>query len=698
MLDSIDLNDKSFEQIRDEAIAQIPIYSKDWTNYNISDPGVTILENFAAFLALQQGELNEVPENIRKKLLGLAGFNARRGNAASAYVSLRHASGGLPYVMPRRAKLYAQDICFEPAENENLVLKDIRITAVKADGMTEMYTGQLLKSGGVRGGLRLLGEKPSGGETIYLYFENLPCAGVRTGIYFDMATPFERNRMEPGSPNPFVSVKWELAVSGGFSGINVCDETCGFIQSGYVFFVPEKKLCRYAVKDELEDAYVIKITVERAAYDIVPCFQGIRGLLMHMVQKDTKSDVVQSCLSGRSDICLSHYLLKNGCLEIYGNRNKDKNKDKNENGRYQRYYEGTQYHTQWLDCFTRKIIFEKDVPENLMAVVRDESMMVHSRLGTLYGYDNQVIELPGGETVYQEGFSVLVVKDGGCHVAYPEDTAAGEVCYSINEAENTLTIHDCGRYEGAALWMGNFTVYKGDGGNILAGTELLYERENDHMSMVFSGCTDVTDGNFEEDCAQLQSRFARDVRTPMTMVTQGDCETIVRNIPGLSIHKIGVCPVPGKNEIHITVKPNSPEPRPELSKLYVSEISRYLEKYRMLTTKIVIRQPVYVPVNVAGIIYIKKHFERCSERIEALLGEMLDGIHSDAYFGSRIVFHDIYRRLSAVDGVDQIYELSIVPDNFMYADMSGMDIRLASNALYYPGNFRLELTDAKGGG
>lgn len=36
MLDSINLNNKSFEQIRDEAAAQIPLYSKDWTNYNVS--------------------------------------------------------------------------------------------------------------------------------------------------------------------------------------------------------------------------------------------------------------------------------------------------------------------------------------------------------------------------------------------------------------------------------------------------------------------------------------------------------------------------------------------------------------------------------------------------------------------------------------------------------------------------------------
>ena len=113
MLDSINLNNKSFEQIRDEAAAQIPLYSRDWTNYNISDPGITILENFAAFLALQQEELDEVPEHVRKKLLGLAGFTIRRGKAADIYVSLERADGKLPYAMPARAKLYAHDICID---------------------------------------------------------------------------------------------------------------------------------------------------------------------------------------------------------------------------------------------------------------------------------------------------------------------------------------------------------------------------------------------------------------------------------------------------------------------------------------------------------------------------------------------------------------------------------------------------------
>lgn len=698
MLDSINLNDKSFEQIRDEAAAQIPIYSRDWTNYNAADPGITILENLAAFLALQQSELNEVPEKIKEKLLGLAGFMIRKGNAANIYVSLKNTEVQLPYVMPDGAKLYAQDICFEPAGCT--CIREIGITWIRADAVNDERLQTLLESQGVRGGLPILGEEPRGGESISFYVKDLPDAGMKTAIYFELAQQFLRNHMEAGSQNPFAAVKWELLTMNGYSELEVCDETCGFLQSGYVSFRLKKKLRRSAVKDETKDAYVIRLILVQADYDIVPRFERVSGLLNHLIQKDTRSDVVKLCLSDRCEILVRHFLLKDGFLEVYGRQ--ENPPEKAGNTIYRKYQEEVQYRTEYVDDYTRRIIFDREAPQEAMVVCRAESVMVHRKLGVLYGYDEQVIRLPDNARVYPETFSVLVVEKGEtedviCHLVRPEDVNPSEVRYSVNEKENTLIIHDCGIYEGAWLWLGDYAVYRGEGGNILAGTELLYGQKGAGDLMEFVCCTGTSDGNYEEDCLQLQRRFSGDVRTPMTMVTQRDCESIVRNIPGLSIHKIGVRPVPEKNEIHIAIKPNSSNPRPMLSRIYTDEIYRYLESYRMLTTRLVIEQPVYVPINVTGVIYVKKHFERCSERIEEMLGKMLDGIHSDAPFGSRIVFYEIYRQLNNMDAVDRIHELSIFPDSLRNADMNGMDIVLDFNALYYPGTFRLELTEAGNG-
>lgn len=695
MLDSINLNNKSFEQIRDEAVAQIPLYSKDWTNYNASDPGITILENFAAFLALQQGELNEVPDRVKEKLLGLAGFSIRRGSAASIYVSLDHARVKLPCAIPSRAKLYAQDICFETAgrmQVRNIGIDAIQSEALRDDGRVKA----LLETRGVRGGVALLGNQPAGGEQVLFYVKNLPDNGVKTAIYFELVQRFHRNPLDPGAHNPFATVIWELrTTTEGYSRLEVCDETCGFLQSGYVSFTLGKRLRKSAVKDAAKGMYVLRLTVAEAAYDIVPRFRKVSGLLMHLVQRDTQSDVVPMRILSGNEVCVRHSLLKGGYLELYGRTLQD-----GLGSKYRKYREGVQYRTESVDLFTRRVIFAEPVPYELIAVIFAESMTVQRKLDMLYGYDNQVIPLPDNVRVYPRAFSVLVVEeaDGGglCHVVRQNAADSREVRYSINEKDNTLVVHDCGLYEGAQLWIGEYAVYRGGGGNVLAGTELLYEQQGDSALLGFVCCTEAEDGCFEEDCAQLQHRFAKDVRTPVTMVTQQDCEHIVRNIPGLSIHKIGVCPVPGRNEIRIAVKPNSMQSRPELSSLYIDEITRYLEQYRMLATKLVIEQPVYVPVNVAGIICVKRHFERCRENIERLLRRILDGISSDKPFGSRVVFHEIYGQLSAQDGVDRIQELSIFPDNYRHANMSGMDIVLDSNALCCPGSFRIELTEAHG--
>jgi hypothetical protein len=41
------LDDRSYEQLRDELVARIPVYTPEWTDHHDTDPGVTLLELFA---------------------------------------------------------------------------------------------------------------------------------------------------------------------------------------------------------------------------------------------------------------------------------------------------------------------------------------------------------------------------------------------------------------------------------------------------------------------------------------------------------------------------------------------------------------------------------------------------------------------------------------------------------------------------
>src|SRR5664279_711570 len=68
------LDDRSYNDLLEEALALIPALSPEWTNHNPSDPGITLVELFAYLSDMLIYRLNRVTdENIRKFLKLLNG-------------------------------------------------------------------------------------------------------------------------------------------------------------------------------------------------------------------------------------------------------------------------------------------------------------------------------------------------------------------------------------------------------------------------------------------------------------------------------------------------------------------------------------------------------------------------------------------------------------------------------------------------
>ena len=154
MLSSINLNDKDYDQFMAEAIAQIPLYSREWTNLNASEPGITILENLSAFSALQQSEINEVTDKIKWKLLALAGFEPVKGEPATAYLKQKAALQDMESGQVEGEKVYAQDICYELPYGHRFLNSSIKgIYRVGADKTYDMT--QLSEPLGIPGGVLL---------------------------------------------------------------------------------------------------------------------------------------------------------------------------------------------------------------------------------------------------------------------------------------------------------------------------------------------------------------------------------------------------------------------------------------------------------------------------------------------------------------------------------------------------------------
>src|SRR5215212_6431848 len=81
------IDDRNYQELLDEALARIPVHNPESTNFNRSDPGVTIIELFAFLTENLLYRANQIPERNRRKFLSLLGVPLQPGSAARGLVT-----------------------------------------------------------------------------------------------------------------------------------------------------------------------------------------------------------------------------------------------------------------------------------------------------------------------------------------------------------------------------------------------------------------------------------------------------------------------------------------------------------------------------------------------------------------------------------------------------------------------------------
>ena len=83
------LDDRTFQQLVDEAKRHVQQRCPAWTDHNVSDPGVTLIETFAWMTDMLLYRLNRVPDQLYVRFLELMGVNLFPPQAARTEVSFR---------------------------------------------------------------------------------------------------------------------------------------------------------------------------------------------------------------------------------------------------------------------------------------------------------------------------------------------------------------------------------------------------------------------------------------------------------------------------------------------------------------------------------------------------------------------------------------------------------------------------------
>src|SRR5215510_5424561 len=87
------LDNRRYQELLDEALARIPVHNPEWTNFNHSDPGVTLIEVFAFLTESLLYRCNQIPERNRKKFLSLLGIPLQPGASARGIVTFANERG-----------------------------------------------------------------------------------------------------------------------------------------------------------------------------------------------------------------------------------------------------------------------------------------------------------------------------------------------------------------------------------------------------------------------------------------------------------------------------------------------------------------------------------------------------------------------------------------------------------------------------
>jgi predicted phage baseplate assembly protein len=169
-----ELDTAKFEDILKEARLRIPRYTPEWTDFNESDPGITLLQLFAWLTEMMLYKMNQVPERNYIKFLQLFGLELRAAQPAEAHLTFSPKAGAPvsgPVPAGTRVSAQSQDgkqLIFTTENGLDMVpfpLSDVQV--YDGAGFT-VATAANEKPGT---GFQPLGYEPQIGSALYLGFK-----------------------------------------------------------------------------------------------------------------------------------------------------------------------------------------------------------------------------------------------------------------------------------------------------------------------------------------------------------------------------------------------------------------------------------------------------------------------------------------------------------------------------------------------
>jgi predicted phage baseplate assembly protein len=700
------LDDRRWTDLVDEARALIPVYSPGWTDHNESDPGITILEMLAWITDGDIYRANRVPDSHLRAFLTLIGITPNPPVPASAVVQFVLNPGASALPLPATTELDAAMLDgnsgkFRLLRGLSVLPATISAVQVQSAGRFRDATGDWTHAKPIS----IFGLNPRPGDAIYLGFAGTFYADDVLSIAFefqgDKASSAERqrildelqSRMQACAPwdtcgeqmpkchrpklppHHSATVVWEAQTQAGiWQPLHTVDDTRTMTLNGSVeltFTAPPVVLRTGAVTAPLR---YIRCRLASGSLDAAP-------LALRILENAAAAE--------QASPLWEQWTIAPGVVAIG--------------------IPPTPGQAAWLrftlDGSDRIASLEfasaSAHAESIRIVVlaykpatasQTGSLIVEaSRVGTGTGAPNQLYQMKAPE-LCAASFSLFTVESAGPKSWTPVQSFVASDAADLNfvldagEAETLFGDGQNGRVPppGAAI-VAIARLTNGAAGNVAAGAidaldngphnTALFDVAVASSALLSIQNPDAAAGGAEQETtAHAEGRAGVLLDQPERAVTLSDCETLAVETPGTILARAAAianyCPglqcyaAPGF--VTVVIVPYLPLGRPVPSPGLVSAVAAYLNRRRVIGTRIGVMGPDYLEVAVTASIKAAQGQNKTVVRdaVVAALQKFLDPLSGGPNYtgwplGRGVYVSEILETIAGVAGVDHVDSLRL---------------------------------------
>ncbi|MDE5967459.1 MAG: baseplate J/gp47 family protein [Lachnospiraceae bacterium] len=649
MLPIEEVEQPDFLDLLEAAKEKISKYYPAWTNFNPADSGMAILELLAYMTELQQYHAGQLGPSHWLAFLHLLGIVPRGLEPAGVWAEAEQV--GASFHLLSGTKFYVGTQIWE---TEKTVYMETQPLLSKME-KTPFYP---------------FGEKP---EPVVWY--ELSLAGtLKEGyvytLYFDVddSYPVKRNPIEQEEFLPLIRLSLEYGTPKGYRSCELLEDTTyGLLQSGYLQFrlqTPQKinTVSAWMPPDGKAREQYSLIFAAEGEYDTAPHINHMSFQMVPLVQKDTRVetreykvisgsqrelDQVSASESVFYKIVCDTAIGVNGSVEFYEQTHKG--------------FQRLRGYSSYLFEGRRYFVFVEIQAETIMMLAMAEGVSKESLTFWGSGAPDQLYYLPD-KNVLGSAFSLWVEEEPDYYMPWHSVTdfqaaGEGERCFILEEKTGILRFGDgvLGRAPKGKIMITGYALCVGSAGNIQKKQilEIPGQREGCRLRNEKPGCGGA-DAETLKDCI---NRYQEEAKRQRRGVTMEDYACLIRETPGLRIKKVRVYPGEvGKNCLEAVVQPYTNDERRLRGGRYRENIMHYMEKHRLLGTKLLIRFPQYISITLQLEIAVKRHFSNVCQQLEAAVRDYFDK-HVD--LGQPVIYSNLYGYMEALPVTAGIKELSI---------------------------------------